>query len=1355
MQVYSIFTNDKNLILWILCIFVIYRPVLASEIEKINPNVRFEHITIKEGLSENTVLSIHQDHFGFMWFGTRNGLNKFDGYDFKIFSHEVGNSSSLAGDVINDIVEDKNGNLWLATEKGLSKYIRDADTFKNFIFYDSYKKTMEIKVIFIDNNDSIWIGGVDGLYLFNEEKNLYEKKYASHNLKMVNTIQSDAKGNIIIGTGDFGIYEIQLDQETLSPLIDKKDFPSIRSRVESIAITNTNEIWVGTYGDGLFLLDKEGKLKSHYFMEAKNTSFNLSNNYIRSLQLDEEDNLWVGTFSGLNIIKNDQVIHKLFHVKGNLNSLSHNSIRSIMKDTEGTIWIGTYFGGINVYDKKHQQFQHFYNIPGDQNSLSYNVVGAFEEFNDSSIIIGTERGGINIVTKIGNHSGKGAPQFASTTIKSLYIDKDENIWAGVFKAGLYMLDKKTASFTTFPHVNDSTFRFLSRSIINTIVPDDYGSLWLATDDRGGLYRFNISSKQFELYPYQKELHDFIGNTPVKDITIVQDHIILLATKGKGIIVFNTKTGVLDQIKKDLEFNHVFEDSRGNLWLSSNGEGVFLKKKDGKLRQFHSGNGLVGNIVLGTLEDSSHDLWFICSKGLSRMNGDSVGNFKNYSSHLNFPIEEINEGAFFKSKSGEFFIGGSNGYVRFFPQYIVPNHSIPPLAFTFINISNKEVKPGDTSNILDKNLNSADRIILKHNQSIFSIGFAALNYIHPENNQYAYKLEGFDDRWIMSGTKREATYTAIPQGKYTFKVKGSNNDQIWNPQSREIEILVLPPPWKTWWAYSLYGLFLLGIFLLLRKNTLKRIYLRHRLQMEKFEKEKWKEFHDLKSQYFIDVSHEFKTPLTLIMAPLEEIMEHEIKNKEVRSKLNIVYYNTRRLKLLIEQILDIRSLETGHTVLDPEPHSLSIILQDIKRSFMPTALKKGVQLILQDHIDPGKLQLLDQDKIQKIFYNLLSNAIKHTPEGGEIILSVKNKGTRYHFEIRDTGEGMSDEVMEKIFTRFYKNKDTSVGTGLGLTLTKSLVEIIGGTITVDSMEGEGTTFRIDLSFEESTVIPTNILSDKSYQTVLPLFGSEDSTFFSQTSEGDSRRENLLIIEDNHDLRNYIKQELSPDYNVFTAENGKIGLSKAQKIEPSLIVSDLMMPKMDGLELLQKIKSNKELNHIPVILLTAKDSQKNKIDGLEQGADDYLTKPFHVKELKARIHNIISNRNLLHEKYKSSTFLPDLSEITFNSYDEKLLTDIVQIMKDNLDNSDLNVEFLADKTGLSRVHLYRKLKALTGMSPTDFIIDFRIKSACKMLKTRKYRVSEVAYAVGYQDPQYFSKSFKKKTGISPSKYRTNEK
>jgi len=1347
--------------------------------------IKFDILSIEKGLSQSTVLSIFQDKEGYIWAGTRNGLNKYNGYSFEIFQNRVNDSSSISGNIINDIKEDHTGLIYVGTDKGLSQYRASSNSFTNHELPPQYK-TSEIKVIEIDKSNRIWIGTKAGLFLFDATTNSFAHLSGlkpSFGLKSQASIHSMLIENdslLWVGTTYRGLYAVNINHletnQDASFHISSETFGN--AWIEAILPATENQLWVATYGRGLYLVEREGKIVERYTTDSANKLTQITHNNIRALSYDNEGNLWIGTFEGLNILKkNTAEIVQIHYQKGDVNGLSHGSIRAIKKDSKGSLWIGTYFGGISIFDRDNQKFAHYYNIPGKSTSLNYNIVGAFSEDSTGNTLIGTERGGINVFSGE-NKNHKSYPltkndELSGLTVKSIFTDRSGNHWIGSFKDGLKKLSLFSGEITDFPvEKSRSEFQYMQKAIINCIIEDEHGLLWLGLDGLGGVAVFDPQKMDFIEHPIATKMQESLQSASVKNILIDKSGDFFISTRGEGLFQFRRSDGKLTQYESiifkgidiDLkEANHILEHD-GALWVATHGSGLVKMNKEQMSVEQHwfDADGLISNIIFGTLVDNQQNIWLLTPNGIAKIfEENNKMNFKNYTFSSGFPIQEINEGSFFKTSEGEFLIGGNNGYVRFDPEDLADNSLVPPIVFTDLKIANNSVKPGDHHDILHQDLHQTSEITLDYFQSVVTLEFAALNYLRPENNQYAYQLQGFNNEWNYIGNKRSATFTNLQDGTYYFKVKGSNNDGVWNENARTLTIHMLPPPWKTWWAFLIYAIIIISGFFIVRQNAIKGAKMKMSLKLEQIEKEKWKEIHQLKLKYFTDVSHEFRTPLTLITNPLEEILQSNKGGKWIRKRLRTMQHSSRRMLLLIDQILEIRELETGHSRLKLAPVHIESQVRQIVDSFKALADKKQIRLNYQPETIEQK-HLVDADKLEKIFYNLLSNAFKFTPEGGVITvkfsLKPNEKQDVFVFEIVDTGIGISKENIDKIYDRFYTNRQDGSGAGIGLSLTKSLVAINKGEIAVESSKSEGTRFTIQIPFSraQGNLPSEHFLGKSNKNPLVPPDIHQTLTFNDKKipEEDLISEETILIAEDTVELRNYLKEQLGKKYRIIVTTNGKEALEKIRKKGASLVLSDVMMPEMDGFELCKQIKSEPELCHIPVILLTAKSSHVDRLEGLEYGADDYISKPFIMREVKTRIKNILANRKILHEKFKSNSYLPDLTKTPVNSLDEKLLKNLVQTVENNIDEPTLTVEFLSKKLGLSRVHLFRKLKVLLGTTPTDFIKDFRMKRAASLLQQQKLNVSEIAYSVGFQDVHYFGKCFRKAYGVSPSQYSKDQ-
>ncbi|MBX2946728.1 MAG: response regulator [Cyclobacteriaceae bacterium] len=1323
--------------------------------------IKLDHLSVEQGLSQSSVLSLLQDTKGFMWLGTRDGLNLYDAYQFTVFRNNRNDSTSIGGNYINSLAEDAEGNIWIATDQGLSCYHRAQGFFSSFIVPVPATLEGEVRKVVVDKKNEVWLGTPHGLMKFDRQSQSiirlekFQTSFAGHS---ITSLFSDSKNNLWVGTARHGLFVLAPNRTDFrQPTLVSSPEISGSNRIEAMAEDLSGNIWIGTYGKGLFFLS--GNISKHYHSQSKELP--LVNNNIRALQCDSNGNIWVGTFDGLSVVlKNQEAIRTMRTEEGVPDGLRHNSIRSLHVDRKGSVWIGTYFGGVHIFDRDNQRFEHFFHIPTNSNSLSYDVVGAFTEDHEGRVWIGTERGGISIRNLSTDehihlqHDPDKANTLSGNTVKALTVDDHGQVWAGIFRGGLNKINPRNCNVTRYP-ANQEEFKNLSRSIVNCIVPGG-NILWLGTDDLGGLQKFDLKKNEFSSFGYREELMAVIGSSPVKDIWIDEQNNLWLATRGSGVIVFNEAHGIVKHFTRlthglpTNEFTSIM-GVQNTIIAGSLGEGVLMYDREQlKFTQLTVAEGLLNNLVLGTLADDQEQLWFSAINGLSHYNS-VTGQFTNYSNVSGLPLLEMNEGAFYRMHSGKFLIGGSNGYILFDPSRIQRNEFVPPVVFTDILLYNKSVRPNDGSGILQSEVVVEPTLRLDWHHTVFTVEFAALNFLRSSKNQYQYFLEGFDTEWREAGNRRSITYTNLRDGSYTLFVKGSNNDGVWNEQPVKLRIHVLPPPWKTWWAYTGYAIIIVGGFLLIRYNAIKSAHLKHELKWEQKDKERMQELHGLKLQYFTDVSHEFRTPLTLIVNPLDELLQSEEGSPWIKKQLRTMYYNCRRMLLLIDQVLEMHQVEAGHAALETKPVSIITIVSHVVGSFQGLADHRNISLVFKP-IKDRYLYPVDVDKLEKILFNLLSNAFKFTDDGGLIQIHVRMRETSdktwYVIRVSDTGRGIPADDLEKIFERFYKDGKNR-GSGIGLSLAKSLVDLMEGQIQVSSTLGEGTTFTIRLPFTRLSE-PAEVTIENTSTRPLPV---AYQVYLSEQRQENTAAEldkvRILVVEDNKELRLYLKTQLQKHYEVITARNGESGLHRAKKFGPQLIVSDVMMDEMDGIELCRQVKSDITLSHIPVILLTAKGTDTDRLTGLAEGADDYVAKPFIMRELELRMANILTNRKRVHELYhKTNRFVPEAIKVT--SHDEKLMEKFIKTVELNISSENLSVEYIRQELGLSRVHLFRKIKALTGQGPADFIRNYRLQRAEQLLQQNNLRVAEISYEVGFQDVTYFSKCFKKAYGCSPTEY-----
>jgi signal transduction histidine kinase/DNA-binding response OmpR family regulator len=879
---------------------------------------------------------------------------------------------------------------------------------------------------------------------------------------------------------------------------------------------------------------------------------------------------------------------------------------------------------------------------------------------------------------------------------------------------------------------------------------------------GNLYSFNSLTKKLKL----------IASVAFDIWTIYEDSqgLVWLGGNSSGLFCYDSQKNSLieyDSVPEDSStiidnsFFSAYEDKKGTLWFGCGTGLARFNRSKNNFARFYVNNGFLTEWVRQILEDDHGNLWMGTGKGITKFN-PVTGEFKDYYSASYFPEIKFNLTYPYKAENGEMYFGGENGFVRFHPDSIKDNTFIPPIVITSFC---KFEKPSPFGR----------EIKLSHSDNFLSFEFAALSYINSAENQYAYKMEGVDKDWVYCGTRRFASYPNMEPGEYVFRVKGSTSNRVWNEAGTSVKIIILPPWWKTWWAYLLYTLTILTIFTISTRFYLNRQRLRQKLILESEHAEKLEEVAKIKSDFFANISHEFRTPLTLILGPAEKIAKNESANPI--KDADIITRNSKRLLQLVNQLLDLSKLDAGKLKLEASAANIVSFIKGIALSFESLSEAKDVMIKIKSDSEFIEVYF-DKDKMFKTFSNLLSNAFKFTPERGNVIITIAEiSNNTVEIRLKNTGIGIPQKELPKLFDRFYQVDSSQTkeyeGTGIGLALVKELIELHHGKITIDSEVGNSdkagwTEFTINLPLGRAHLKDDEILSteDETDSKVIlnpdevvmkNLSGEENNIIYaadssSQAPQNDIEKNDnktiILVVEDNYDMREYIKESLSDSYSVEEAVNGEQGVRIAETIIPDLIISDLMMPKMDGNELTRILKNDERTSHIPIILLTAKSGQENKIVGLQTGADDYLTKPFDVKELRVRVENLIDIRRKLQEKFSKGEFLAKRTEKKLKSIDEKFLAKVLEVIEKHISEENFSIEECSSEVGFSRTHFHKKLRALVGKSPSQYVRTVRLYRAKQMIEEEKGNVSEVAYSVGFSSPAYFSRCFKEEFGYPPS-------
>ncbi len=1352
-----------------------------------NQPVNFERIGLEQGLSQSTVYRILQDQQGFMWFATQTGLNKYDGYRFTVYQQDIFDSTSLATSIIRALYQDHTGTLWAGDGNAacLNRFEPTTERFTRFKHDPKNPHSLSnggVLAIYEDHTGTLWVGTTNGLNKFDREKEQFTRYlYDPHDPKSlhgysVSSIYEDRRDTLWIGTER---WLNSLDREK-ERFIHYEVDPNAKP-ITAILEDRAGILWIGSEGTGLKKFDRSAGRFTSFFHDPKNPH-SLSSDSVRTIFEDRYGSLWIGTWGGLDQFDREQQRFIRFkHDPKNPFSLSDNVIWSIGEDRSGILWIGTYNGGVNKLDRGKEQFTKVAHEPDNPHSLSDNGAQGFYKDHNGTLWVGTRKGLDRFDYKTKKfthffHNPKNPNSFGDLKARAICQDRFGMLWIGTNK-GLDKFDPLTKKFTHYVH-DPKNPHSLGANRVNLVYEDRAGTIWVGTFG-GGLNRFEREKAQFTRFVYEADNPNSITGDVVWGIC--EDSLarnILWVATGEGLNCFDRNTEQFTRFVHDpqnphsLSHNYVgplWVDRNGVLWIGTEGGG--LNRFDHETEQFRhytTKDDLPDNQICGILEDDHGRLWLSTNSGLSRFD-PLTKTVRTYDVTDGLASNEGILPGQYKSSDGEMFLGSFNsGFTRFHPDSIKDNPYIPPVAITAFKRYNTDDAEGVA--IEEKGTSANKEIEVSYKDNVLSFEFAALSYRNTFKNKYAYKLEGFNDNWIRLGTKRDITFTNIDPGEYTLRVKGSNNDGVWNEEGASLKISVTPPWWRARWAYALYGLLFMLSLYGWRRFELNRVKLRNELKMKNFEAQKLHEMDQMKSRFFANISHEFRTPLTLILGPVEQIRAGKFRDN-LNETCEMILRNGQRLLRLINQLLDLARLEAGRMSLQARPENLVSFLKGLVLSFASAAERKRIALSISAE-EENLVVHFDRDKLEKIISNLLSNALKFTPEGGQVQVRVSTVGVTgpvaptndfVEISVTDTGPGIPTEQLDKIFDRFYQVDASHTreheGTGIGLALTKELVELHHGEILVQSEVGRKTTFIVRLPLGKAHLRPEEVVSD---QAGGKLRGASEKDFdfpSIQPSTDPSIQEPatsdetlVLVVDDNRDVRAYIRQYLEPAFKVVEAVDGVDGVEKAVEMVPDLIISDVMMPKRDGNELCRMLKTDEKTSHIPIIMLTAKADRESKVQGLETGADDYLIKPFDSKELLARVHNLIKQRQQLRERFSREIVLKP-QEIAITPMDEVFLNKVKAAVDRHLGDEDFDVETLGREVGMSRMNVHRKLKALINQPASQFIRSMRLQRAVELLKQNAGTVAEIAYQVGFGSQAYFTKCFHEQFGCSPKEYVKN--
>ncbi len=1361
----------------------------------------FEHLTVNEGLSQNTVNRVFKDSQGFIWVATNDGLNRYDGYSFSTYRFRFGDSTSISNNRIEDICEDSEGNLWVGTRGGLNRYDREKDQFERISIHDpgeGSNKYNFVRTLLCDRNGDLWVGTMGGgLHLIaSGEREIVRLNPSTtgppENILSdtdISDIYEDRQGRIWVATNTDGInlYDRAVNRFIYHPL----NGPESEIPLEfgkTLYQDSEGLIWICTLGGGIHSLDPE-TMETRWF-HTNDPGRSLKSDIVKDV-LEYQGNLWIATDGGgVHIFDKESGIFSYLRLDPlDPGSLNTQAIYSLFKDDQDILWVGTFNGGINKYDPRLRKFEHYSSLPGRSNGLSHPYVLCFEEENEGRVLIGTDGGGVNLFdpeTGTFGHFFNGTDRsLHSHVVTSMLRDSRDRLWIGTYSGGLHQVSEGMDVVASYRSRADDPLSLINDNVW-AVCEDSTGTFWIGTSE--GLQRFCPDEGSFQLIPNEirstvrfQERITYIYPDRRGKLWFCGAELFILNQGKDSLVTCPFSAGIRQQIA-DADFRSVYQDTQFRYWICTEGSGLlFMDPRTDSTRIITVSDGLPSNSLHRVLEDSAGNLWISSNDGLCRYS-PGTGEFMNYDLSDGMQSNQYSYSAALAASDGTLYFGGVNGFNRFHPLKITRNDFVPPVVMTNLLIFNNPVKAGGKNSPLDSHISETSEITLKHSQSVVTFEFAALNYTAPDRNQYQIMMEGFENDWRDIGTQRSATYTNLDAGRYLFRVKASNNDLIWNQEGLALQIRVLPPWWRSWYAYLAYAVLIVLILMFYRRTFLKEARLKHELEVKELENQRIEELNNMELRFFTNISHEFKTPLTLIQGPLEQIISRGPHGEQLDRHLSMMRANVGRLLRLINQLMEFRKVKQSTLALKVRQGDLIGFLRDIKSVFDELAEARGIEYRFRSELT-SKAVWFDPDKIEKIVFNLLSNAFRNTSGGGRIELSVSlenrpedclqegppEKGSLSEcilVSVEDTGTGIPGEKLAHIFDRFYqvepegKYRPTSEkGTGIGLSLTRALVEAHHGRIVAESTPGKGScfSFAIPLSPEQYSETETELdhSGEQPSVTLRPAeedaTGTDDGRKSGPDGTGSTRGllPPVLVVEDEAEVRDFIAGILFKDFHVFTAADGEEALRRVLADPPEMVITDVMMPVMDGLELTNRLKTGASTSHIPVIMLTARGEEGDIIRGLKEGADDYITKPFCPGELVQKLRNITGTRQRMWEKFNQQIPV-EPSEITVTSFDERFMASALRIVEEHIDDPEFDVSALVHEVGMSRSVLYRKLKALTGQSAKEFINTIRLKRAAQLLSKKKLSISEITYMVGYNDPQYFSKCFKKQFGQTPSQY-----
>ncbi|MEO8254422.1 MAG: two-component regulator propeller domain-containing protein [Flavobacterium sp.] len=1333
----------------IVIISFILHPFLSFSQEN---SVRF--LDYSDGLSNNSITTIYQDNEGYMWFGTYDGLNRYDGYEFKTFRNEINNPNSLSNNNIYTIEGDASSNIWIGGNKGASVYDKSKALFyplrfkekNNTSIIDLKNSVHQIKAV---TKQLVLLATQNsGLIVF-EKGSLVGTTIPLTNLK--NQFDYDAlaiqknKNNkdAWVYVRNVGVCKYNYKTKKLK-LIDP-----LLIEVKSMENTVDGNLWIGT-DEGLFLFNTRTlKISKNYFSNKC---------IVTNILRDSKNQLWIAT-DGCGIYTLDKTTNSAipYRKEHTQQIIKSTAVWSIYEDRLGTIWFGTLRGGISLISAAPKYFKTIkYN--SEENNLAQNFILSGCEDKKQNLWIGTDGAGLRYWNRkkntytVYNNTPNSKNFITSNFITNIICDSNDEIWLSTWSGGVNRIDPKTNAIRYYSCYNPYT-KHVEKNIW-FVYEDSQKNIWASATNEGSLYLFNRNKDVFELY----------------DKTINNLQYLIETSDGKlwggnytSIVWIDKANKKLGKINIGYPVRFIHEDKNKQLWVGTQEGGLLLfNRKNNTYKRFTTANGLSSNTILRILEDKKGNLWMSTFNGLSRLDVKTKV-FRNFYKSDGLQSNQFSFNAGLKLSSGEFLFGGINGFNLFYPELVKDIVSNTSILLSDLSVNNVPIEKKPEL-ISERNASlQIKEIRLPYDQTTLSIEFVALDYLNADKMSYAYFLEGWDDQWSNAGQNRKANYPHLSEGTYLFKVKNANfNDQLTKAETL-IRIVVLPPWYRTWWAYLLYVILVVGIVFNYIRYSKYKVRLKYKVKIAELESKKEKEIAEKQSSMFTYISHEFRTPLSLIINPLKKVLKKEMLQEDAsKTDLQVAYRNARRLLSLVDQLLLFRKAENDADVLRLSEINMNDLCDEVYHCFVTQAKDKKIKYTIE--IPEQTLLIIgDYEKIEISLFNLVSNAFKYTAEGGEIAIKLIEKDKEITVEISDTGLGIAPKDMEVIFEKFKQldsNVSISTGFGIGLYIVKHFVDKHKGSVSCESELGKGSTFIVtflkgQIHFDDLPISSNTPKMSELVEELLVDELDENNTTNTDNFEDEISNElltdkkSILIIDDNFEIRNYLIQLFSETYLVYSAINGQEGLKLTKKHMPDIVISDIAMEVMDGLELCKKIKENEELSHIPVILLTASNNPETHLQGITDGADDYITKPFDDDILVARVATLLKNRGSLRKYFLDSITLKENAQKVPAEYQE-FLKKCIAIIEVNMGSKDFTIKNFAFEMGMSHRSLYTKIKIISGDTLNAFIRSIRLRRAAMLLLTENVSIIQASAEVGFEDQKYFRQQFVKLFGMTPSAY-----